>query len=92
MASQDSWAATIYYIRWILNAIFVAMPWCMTVLILIGFNLYESIAWQQWWAYGNIIVLGRTLYLVFQGLLSIPLIFEIDVYLRHMKWIRAWSF
>ena len=25
-------------------------------------------------------------------MLSIPLIFEIDVYLRHMKWIRNWSF
>jgi hypothetical protein len=59
--------------------------------VLFIFNIFESIAWQRIWADGNMFLLIKTVYQGVQTLMLLPLIFEIDVYLRHMKAFRFFS-
>jgi len=76
------------YFRWILNAAFIGCPTFVVTWIFIGLNIFESIAWNRVWANGNIFLISKTFYLIVQSLMLLPLIFEIDVYLRHMKFFR----
>jgi len=74
--------------KWMINAFLVAGPISIVTVGLAGFNIYESIWWQKWWADGNWFLIGKSIYIVVQTLCSLPLIFEIDVYLRHAKTLR----
>lgn len=80
------------YFRVILNWFFVAMPTMVVVGTFDFFNIFSSIAWNKWWARGNIFMIMKTIYMVWQTFNLFPLIFEIDVYLRHMKFFRFISF
>ena len=79
------------YFRWILNAFFIAFPIELLATVCTGLNIYTSIDMNKWWANGNLFLIGKTIYVLSQGLLLLPLIFEIDVWLRHAKDLRMFS-
>jgi len=66
----------------------IGVPWSFINLIMIGYNLFCNISWNQWWAHGNVFLLYNTYYAVIQGALSVWLIFEIPFYMRHFKFFR----
>jgi len=49
-----------------------------------------NIAWFKGWAGGNFWLLGQTFFLINQILVSIPLVFELDFLITHLKPIRLW--
>lgn len=49
-----------------------------------------NIAWFKGWAGGNFWLLGQTFFLINQILVSIPLVFELDFVITHLKPIRLW--
>ena len=51
-----------------------------------------NIAWFKGWAGGNFWLLGQTFFLINQILVSIPLVFELDFLITHLKPIRLWVF
>jgi len=53
-------------------------------------NLVMNIAWFKGWAGGNFWLLGQTFFLINQILVSIPLVFELDFLITHLKPIRLW--
>ena len=71
-----------------MNAAFVGIPYSTISWGLVAFNMYESIEWQRVWANGNIFLVSKTLYMIIQTAILFPLLFEVDVWLRHMKWLR----
>ena len=69
----------------------VGVPW-LFVIGSIGFwNLYVNISWNKWWAEGNLFLMGNTLYIISQSLVSIPLMFEIPSLLKFIKPFRVLS-
>lgn len=86
-----------YYFRWIINLWIDAIPWTIATLVLLGFNIYLNIAWNRWWAGGNIFLILGTAYHVIMGFHSIMLVYEFPPFLRWTKWWRqiaegiAWS-
>ena len=86
-----SFSDIVEHFRWAVNALFVAAPVCIIETASFAFNIYESIAWQNWWAKGNLFLIVKTVFQLLQLMSSLPLIFEIDVYLRHMKLFRVLS-
>ena len=59
----------------------VAVPWVIWCLILLGYNLYMNIEYNDWWKYGNPYLLINTFYIVVQILLSVPLVGEFKEYM-----------
>jgi hypothetical protein len=64
------------------------MPVTLFEVMMIAWNLATSTIFCKWWAYGNWFMLIKTIFMIYELFTMIPLIFEIDVYLRHMKSFR----
>ena len=79
-------------LKWIVNLWLVGVPWGFALLALFGWNMYVNIFWNKWWGEGNFFLMGNTLYIIAQSIVSIPLMFEIPLVLRFMKPFRVISF
>ena len=78
-------------VTYILNMVFIALPWTVFGLALIGWNLFLNIDFNEGWAGGNLWLISNTVYLILQFALSIGLFWEIDVWIYWMKFIRIGS-
>ena len=55
---------TISYFHWAINYFVITIPWVIWCLILLAYNLYMNIFYNDWWEYGNLYLLGNSLYIV----------------------------
>jgi hypothetical protein len=78
-------------VTYILNMVFIALPWTVFGLALIGWNLFLNVDFNEGWAGGNLWLISNTVYLILQFALSIGLFWEIDVWIYWMKFIRICS-
>jgi hypothetical protein len=78
-------------LKWVFNMWLVGLPWCLVLLVIFGWNIYVNIFWNKFWAEGNLFLLGNRLYIITQGLVSLPLMFEIPILLRWIKPFRVLS-
>jgi len=78
-------------VTYILNIIFIAVPWTILGLLLIAWNLFLNIDFNKGWAGGNLWLIFNTCYLIIQYVLSIGLFWEIEVWIFYMKFIRIFS-
>lgn len=90
MENPTNWEYWTYF-RFLLNWVLVAIPGLFWATVMVALNMYTMIDWNRIWAGGNIFLLSKTLYLIGQTIMFIPLIFEVDVWLRHAKFLRFWS-
>ena len=58
----------------------------------LAYNVYFNIAWNKIWASGNAYLVMNTVYLFIQVFNSIPLIFELPIWLRAFRVTRILSF
>ena len=75
----------------IINYVAIGLPWGICGLALIGFNLWLNIFWNEWWAGANIWLVGNTVYLIVQYILSVLLVCEFDFMLYWLKFLRWFS-
>lgn len=78
-------------VLWVLNAVFFAFPSMLLCMLMIAINIVLMIVANRWWAEGNLILLFKTAYLMIQTLVSIPVLFEIDIIIRRTKVFRFFS-
>ena len=52
------------YFRWIVNFLFVGMPWFGVSIAMVIINLIFNIWLNQWWADGNAFLVLNTVYLI----------------------------
>jgi hypothetical protein len=79
------------YFRWIVNFLFVGMPWFGISIAMVIINFIFNIWLNQWWADGNAFLVLNSVYLVIQTVLSWPLVFELPFYLADFRFFRAAS-
>ena len=80
------------YYRYMINLVFVALPWAVVSAACVGWNLYFNANWNEMWAGGNVWLMANTFYILFQGFASIMLAFELPIWLRTFRTTRFWSF
>jgi hypothetical protein len=80
------------YYRWLINAIVIGVPWMTAGIASFAYNMYFNIAWNKFWASGNAYLVINTVYLWVQVMNSIPLLFEIPIWLRAFRVTRLLSF
>lgn len=80
------------YYRWAINAGVVGIPWMFTALGAFAYNMYFNISWNKIWASGNAYLVMNSVYLTIQVLNSIPLVFELPIWLRAFRVTRILSF
>jgi hypothetical protein len=85
------WWTYIYYFRWFLNFIFVGCPYMFWSSMMVIVNIVLNILLNKWWAGGNWLLIFNTGYLIFQTIMSWPLVFEIPFYLRNLRYFRLFS-
>ena len=76
--------------RWVINTLFIGIPWSILSIALMAYNIVFNIILNKWWALGNIWLIANSVFCLNQGFLSIPLFFEVGIYLRHFyvfRWI-----
>lgn len=52
----DFWGILDYF-KYIFNIVFIVLPMIFVELVFIVYNLYFNIAWNRWWANGNVYLL-----------------------------------
>jgi hypothetical protein len=80
------------YYRYMINLVFVALPWAVVSIACVGWNLYFNANWNEMWAGGNVWLMANTFYILFQGFASVMLAFELPIWLRTFRTTRFWSF
>lgn len=78
-------------LKWIVNLWTVGVPWCVLLFVIFSWNVYVNIFWNKFWAEGNLFLVGNTVYIILQSLISLPLMFEIPPLLRLLKPFRLLS-
>ena len=80
-----------YYIRWIFNFIFMACPYFLFSSLMIVLNIVLNIVMNKWWGMGNCLLIGNTVYLIVQTILSWPIVFELSWWYQKMRFLRTFS-
>lgn len=80
------------YYRWAINAVVIGVPWTTAGFASFAYNMYFNIAWNKFWASGNAFLILNSVYLFVQVTNSIPLLFEIPIWLRAFRVTRLLSF
>ena len=60
---EDIWDYLVYF-KYLFNIVFIVCPMAFFEVIFIAYNLFFNIAWNDWWANGNIWLLVNTFYLI----------------------------
>jgi len=59
--------------------------------VFIVYNLFFNIAWNRWWANGNIWLLVNTFYLIWQCFISLIIAFEYPLFMRAFRVFRFFT-
>lgn len=78
-------------LRWIINGWVVGVPFLCFLVVVWVWNLYVNIFWNKWWAEGNLFLMGNTIYIWTQSIISLPLMFEVPWILKYIKPLRTLS-
>jgi len=78
----------LYYYKYLINIIGIAIPWTIIVVALIVYNIYFNINWNRFWAGGSPWLIFETVFLILQGFESILTVFEIPIWLRTFRVTR----
>lgn len=78
-------------LKWIVNFWVVGVPYVLYCIFAIVWNLYWNIQENKWWAHGNVILLGSSIYLVVQAIFSMLMMFEMAFIIRWIKPFRLLS-
>lgn len=89
IAKKHNWYEYFGYFRWVLNFLWVGIPWVFTSQMLIVANFVFNIWLNQWWADGNFFLLFNTFFIIVETWGSYPLIFEIPWWIKHTRLIRV---
>lgn len=92
LSKDVSFSDYIDYYRYMINTVLIAGPWVLFGLAAVFWNLYFNAEWNRMWADGNIWLVGNTVFIISQFLVSLPLVFELPVFLRAMRLTRLYSF
>jgi len=79
------------HVMYIINIVLIAIPWTVMGIVIIAWNVWLNIDFNQGWAGGNIWLIANTAYMVVQFILSIGLFWEIDAWIYYMKYVRIFS-
>lgn len=74
--------------QYIVNFWLVALPWSVIGFWCMVWNVFLNVDFNRDWAGGNVLLMGLTVYGWVQYAFSVLLVFEIDPWLRHAKFIR----
>jgi len=80
------------YYRWAINAVLIGLPWAITALTCLLYNLYFNWEYNRYWASGNYWLIGNTIYILWQTFASIPLVFELPLWIRAFRVARMMTF
>jgi hypothetical protein len=77
-----------YYFQYIINFIFIVLPYMMFASICIGYNLWFNIVWNEFWAEGNYWLLLNTMNLILTSFVGLLEFTELPIWLHAGHVIR----
>lgn len=77
--------------RWIINLIFVGMPWAFISQLFFAWNVLFNAKWNFLWAGGNVYLIFNTVFAYIQTWLSVFVVWEMPYYMQHFRLIRLIS-
>ena len=87
----SSLVKTIIAFKFFFNLVCVAIPWTIIAWLLWLWNIVFNSWLNKGWAEGNFWLLANTAFCTFQTLLTLPLVDELEYYLRRMFFLRMGS-
>lgn len=89
LANDDDFGDTLYFFRWIINFLFVGIPWFFFSLVMVILNVVLNILVNEWWGDANAILIASSVYLFVMTLASWGEVFELPFYLKSLRLFRA---
>ena len=86
--AKHDWGYILDALRWVLNAIFIATPINVTLWICLFIHFISQMFINKWWAHGNLFLIAKTLSITSQTISLMPVIYELDFMIRHLKFFR----
>lgn len=80
------------YYRWVVNLFLVGLPYLLVAVLLNLYNIWFNIYMNDWWAEGNIYLVTNSIYSMLQTQISLIVVFEVPLFLEHLKLLRLFSF
>jgi len=87
---NNIWDWVIFF-RWIINAVFIGLPFTGYLVFSLGWNVVLNIAFNRWWAGGNLYLVINSLFNLIQAWNGFFLMFEFPAYLDWFKVSRVFS-
>ena len=81
MKKDYSWNEIVYYFRWVWNMLFWGIPWFFISTFIMFAQIVLNVIANKWWADGNIFLLIETAFLIYQTVLSWPLVMRLPDWL-----------
>ena len=77
--------------RWVINLIFVGVPWAFISQLFFVWNVFFNVKWNYFWAGGNVYLIANTVFSYIQTWLSVFVVWEMPYYMQHFRLIRLIS-
>lgn len=88
LPTNQPWYMMFKEVRYILNMVFVAIPYSIIGILLITYNLILNIWLNEGWAGANAWLIGNTVFLVIQWVISLMIFWEIELWIFYCKFLR----
>ena len=88
--AKQAWSI-LMSLKWIINFWLTGIPYLLYCVIAVVYNLFVNIWQNNWWAEGNLFLLGNTIYLLVQSSFSMLMMFEMAFIIRWIKPLRVIS-
>lgn len=67
--------------KWILNLLFISIPFTFIAQLMLIYNFFFNIEWNQLWAGGNVFLLANTVFQINQTMNSCLIVGETPLYM-----------
>lgn len=85
---KHDWSFILNGLRWVLNAVFIASPINFFLWVMVFWHYMVQIFLNKWWAHGNLFLISKTIFITLQTISLVPVIYELDFMIRHLKFFR----
>ena len=88
---EPLWWNAFTQVPYIINIVLIAVPWTIAGGLLIVWDLVLNIWFNKGWAGANPFLIANSIYGVYQYILTILVVWEIDPVIKYLHWIRMFS-
>ena len=91
LAGDDNILDWAYYFKYVINIWLIAVPYTIIGAACMSYNLYFNIEWNKMWAGANYWLIGNSVFLLIEYIISVLLAFELPIFMDAFVVVRVFA-